>query len=69
MAHPKRKISKTRRIKDARITKLLISKLRLALPLEKLIYTTEHTGMRVNFTTEVKYSLMQRQLLKHNPLA
>ena len=55
MAHPKRKISKTRRDKDVRITKLLTSKLQLALLLEKHTFTTEPIGMKENSTIEERY--------------
>ena len=51
----KEKFLKQEEIKGGRTTKLRISKLRPALQLENHIYTTEHTGTRENFTTEVRY--------------
>ena len=55
MAHPKRKISKTRRDKRRTHFKATTLKLVLAALLVKPICTTVPTGMKVNFTTEVKF--------------
>jgi len=49
------KSRKQEEIKEEHIIKQLRHKLQLALQLVKLTYTIEHTGVKENFTTEVKY--------------
>ena len=55
MAHPKRKISKTRRDKRRTHYKATAPQLLHVLQQEKLTYITELTGMKVNYITEVKF--------------
>ena len=55
MAHPKRKISKTRRDKRRTHFKATTPKLVLVAPQVNPIYTTVLTGMKGNFTTEEKF--------------
>ena len=54
MAHPKRKISKTRRDKRRTHYKAEMPQIAVIQLQEKRIYITELTGMKVNFITEVK---------------
>ena len=54
MAHPKRKISKTKEIKDERIIKPLINKFLLVPKQENHTYIIVLTGTKENFTIEVK---------------
>jgi large subunit ribosomal protein L32 len=49
MAHPKRKISKTRRDKRRTHYKATVAQIATC-PQEKHTYTTEHTGMKVKCT-------------------
>ena len=55
MAHPKRKISKTRRDKRRTILKLRNSKFQYVRLQVSHTYTTEHIGMRGSFITEEKF--------------
>jgi len=54
MAHPKRKISKTRRDKRRTHYKAADQQIATDPTTGKLIYTTELTGMKENYIIEVK---------------
>ena len=55
MAHPKRKISKTRRDKRRTHYKAVAPQIQHAQLLVKHIFTTVHIGMMENYTTEARF--------------
>ena len=54
MAHPKEKYRKREETKEERITKQRLHKSLLIVLLEKLTYTTVHTGMKGSCITKEK---------------
>jgi ribosomal protein L32 len=54
MAHPKRRQSSTRRDKRRTHYKAVAPQLAKDATTGEFTFITEHTGMKVNFTTEVK---------------
>ena len=55
MAHPKRRVSKTRKNKEELITKLKVRLFQYVKKLERLMFTTEHTHTKEKFIIKVNY--------------